>query len=80
VKKPSSSDTASLSGANVYGAGIEDIERVSVSAIAADPEAFNGKTVRVEGMVTDVCAHRGLLHIRHCGQPYRGLEEVVALP
>lgn len=43
----------------VYGAGVEDVETVSISSIAADPEAFNGKTVRVEGMVTDVCAKRG---------------------
>jgi hypothetical protein len=38
---------------------VEDIESVSISAISADPEAYDGKTVKVEGMVTDVCAKRG---------------------
>jgi hypothetical protein len=42
-----------------YGAGVEEIETVSISAINADPEAYDGKTVKVEGMVTDVCAKRG---------------------
>lgn len=42
-----------------YGAGVSESEVVSISSIAADPEAYDGKTVRVEGMVTDVCAKRG---------------------
>jgi len=46
-------------GEQTYGAGVEAIESVSISDIAADPEAFDGKTVRVEGMVTDVCSKRG---------------------
>lgn len=43
----------------VFGAGVSEMERVSISDIVADPEAFDGKTVQVEGMVTDVCAKRG---------------------
>jgi len=52
-------ETVADPGGQVYGAGVEDIESISIAAIAADPEAFNGKMVRVEGMVTDVCAKRG---------------------
>ena len=47
------------SGAQTYGAGVEEMETVSISAISADPAAYDGKTVKVEGMVTDVCAKRG---------------------
>lgn len=42
-----------------YGAGISEMSVVSVSDIVADPASFDGKTVRVEGMVTDVCPKRG---------------------
>lgn len=50
-------DTAK--GAQTYGAGVEGIDTVSISDISADPAAFDGKTVKVEGMITDVCAKRG---------------------
>ena len=46
-------------GAQTYGAGVEAIDTVSISDISADPAAFDGKTVKVEGMITDVCAKRG---------------------
>lgn len=42
-----------------YGAGVSASETVSISEISKDPEAYEGKTVRVEGMVTDVCVKRG---------------------
>ena len=50
---------ADTSGAQTYGAGVETIDTVSISDISADPKAFDGKTVKVEGMITDVCAKRG---------------------
>ncbi len=43
----------------VYGAGVDKMATVEISEIVADPEAFDGKIVQVEGMVTDVCAKRG---------------------
>jgi cytochrome c-type biogenesis protein CcmE len=43
----------------VYGAGVGDSQSVSIADISADPQSFEGKTVRVEGMVTDVCVKRG---------------------
>jgi len=42
-----------------YGAGVTLTETVAVDAILADPNAYKGKTVRVEGMVVDVCPKRG---------------------
>lgn len=53
----------------VYGAGVDEIESVSISSIAADPEAYAGKTVRVEGMVTDVCSNQGCWLELAGGQP-----------
>ena len=46
-------------GGDVFGAGVTEMASVAISEIVADPEAFDGKTVKVEGMVTDVCAKRG---------------------
>jgi hypothetical protein len=42
-----------------YGAGISEMDGVSIAEIAADPFAYDGKTVRVEGTVMDVCSKRG---------------------
>lgn len=42
-----------------FGAGITLTETVAIDAILADPAAYKGKTVRVEGMITDVCPKRG---------------------
>jgi len=42
-----------------FGAGVTLTDTVAVDAILADPASYKGKTVRVEGMVTDVCPKRG---------------------
>jgi hypothetical protein len=43
-----------------YGAGVAgDAQVVTVDELLANPKAYEGKTVRVEGMVTDVCPKRG---------------------
>lgn len=42
-----------------YGAGVTVAEAVPVSKILADPDAWAGKRVRVEGEVEDVCRMRG---------------------
>ena len=42
-----------------FGAGVKLTETTSVEAILAAPKQYSGKTVRVEGMVTDVCPKRG---------------------
>jgi len=50
--------TTALEGTK-FGAGVTLTDTVAVDAILADPNAYKGKTVRVEGMVTDVCPKRG---------------------
>lgn len=42
-----------------FGAGVKLADTTPIATILADPKAFQGKTVRVEGMVTDVCPKRG---------------------
>lgn len=42
-----------------FGAGVSLTETVAIDAILADPASYQGKTVRVEGMITDVCPKRG---------------------
>ncbi|HSN85383.1 MAG TPA: DUF4920 domain-containing protein [Thermoanaerobaculia bacterium] len=42
-----------------YGAGVEVAEETPVARILADPDAYVGKKVRIEGKVTDVCPMAG---------------------
>mgnify|MGYP001815322011 FL=1 len=42
-----------------YGAGIDLQQSTPIHAILADPDAFLGQTVRVEGQVLDVCPSKG---------------------
>jgi len=58
VPAPAKAPTAAVDGTK-FGAGVTLTETTSVDAILADPNAYKGKTVRVEGMVVDVCAKRG---------------------
>ena len=55
---PSSSQAAAPEG-TAFGAGVKLAEVTPIDAILADPKAYRGKTVRVEGMITDVCPKRG---------------------
>ncbi len=55
---PGASPTAAPTGQS-FGAGVTLTDTVSIDAILADPKAYKGKTVRVEGMVLDVCPKRG---------------------
>lgn len=43
----------------VYGNGVAAGDVVAVSELIANPETYVGKTVRVEGLITDVCPKRG---------------------
>lgn len=64
---PSATTTSSQSGdkskldipGENYGAGISESETVAITDLLADPDAYAGKNVRVEGTVTDVCPKRG---------------------
>jgi len=56
---PAVTATAPTPEGTKFGAGVTLTDTVAVDAILADPNAYKGKTVRVEGMVTDVCPKRG---------------------
>src|SRR5690242_2123568 len=43
----------------VYGEGVKEPTAVKVADLLANPDNWVGKKVRVEGVVTDVCPHRG---------------------
>lgn len=43
----------------VYGRGVAAGDVVAVSELVSNPAPYVGKTVRVEGLVTDVCPKRG---------------------
>jgi hypothetical protein len=51
--------TAADEAGTVYGAGVQQPESVPIATLLADPQAYAGKPVRVEGTVTDVCPSRG---------------------
>lgn len=42
-----------------FGAGVKLAQATSIDAILSNPKEWNGKTVRVDGMITDVCPKRG---------------------
>lgn len=42
-----------------YGSGVKEAETTSVAKIMANPDAYVGKTVRIEGKVVDVCPMKG---------------------
>jgi hypothetical protein len=46
-------------GAETYGSGVTVPEVTSIAKILADPDAYVGKTVRIEGKVLDVCPMKG---------------------
>lgn len=43
----------------VYGDGLAGAELIEISEILEDPEGFEGKTVRVQGKVMEVCPNMG---------------------
>ncbi|MEM9294142.1 MAG: DUF4920 domain-containing protein [Acidobacteriota bacterium] len=45
--------------AAVYGDGVTVEEKTAIAEVLADPDAWEGRTVRVEGEVTDVCPKKG---------------------
>lgn len=48
-----------IASAKTYGKGVHIQQVTAVSAILNDPDSFIGKTVRIEGMILEVCAKRG---------------------
>jgi hypothetical protein len=42
-----------------YGSGVKVAEATPIGRILADPDAYVGKTIRIEGKVLDVCPMKG---------------------
>ena len=45
--------------ADTYGSGVTLPEATSIEKILADPDAYVGKRVRIEGQVMDICPMKG---------------------
>lgn len=54
-----STQTQTRTKGQSFGAGVKLTETTPISSILAEPKKYAGQTVRVEGMVTDVCEMRG---------------------
>ena len=54
-----SSSSGTAPAGTPYGAGVKLAAATPIDTILSDPKAYQGKTVRVEGMITDVCPRRG---------------------
>jgi hypothetical protein len=50
---------ALAAGGATYGAGVTGSELVKISELRANPDRYVGRTVRVEGVVKDVCPRAG---------------------
>jgi len=57
--QPAVASKPTESTAKTFGAGVTVAETTSIDKILAEPKSFDGKTVKVEGMVVDVCPKRG---------------------
>lgn len=51
--------TSVYAGNNTFGNGVHLQETTSISAILDNPDTYIGKTVKIEGMILEVCARRG---------------------
>jgi len=52
-------DDGATPAGKVYGEGVSAPDTVLVSDLLATPDAYIGKTVRVQGLAVGVCEHRG---------------------
>ena len=70
----SASAAAAATTGDTFGAGVTLTDTVAIDKLLADPSAFKGQTVRVEGMITDVCPKRGCWFELAGGQPGQKLK------
>ena len=50
--------SAPAAAATKYGKGVSEAASVKLSELMAKPDAYVGKVVKVEGLITGVCAKR----------------------
>jgi hypothetical protein len=50
---------AGVPDGDVYGEGVTLDDPVAIQALLGDPDSYVGKKVRVDGVVSAVCKHRG---------------------
>ena len=55
---PAAAAAATPTG-TTFGAGVKLASSTPIATILADPKAYAGKSVRVDGMIVDVCPKRG---------------------
>ena len=48
-----------VTAGTTYGMGVGNDDTVAISAIYDDPANYVGKSVKVEGLIVDVCSRRG---------------------
>jgi len=58
-KSSNAASTKAAAPGKTFGAGVKLAQSTPIDTILKDPKAWNGKTVRVEGMIVDVCPKRG---------------------
>lgn len=64
--------TAAVEPHEIYGTGVSLAETTRIADILANPDAYVGKTVRVEGGVLEVCPKKGCwMEIGDAGQSIR---------
>jgi hypothetical protein len=51
--------TTTAANDKTFGKGVTVTDVTSIDQLLENPSAYKGKTIRVEGMVTDVCPKRG---------------------
>jgi Domain of unknown function (DUF4920) len=56
---PAAGTGTSTAAGMPYGAGVKLAASTPIADILRDPAPFTGKTVRIEGLISDVCAKRG---------------------
>ncbi len=63
---------------DIFGQGVSLEETTAVSAIYDNPSRYVGKTVKVEGLIVDVCSRRGCWMSLASDRPFETLRIKVA--
>lgn len=72
AEAPAAEAPAALDG-EVYGEGVSLAQSTPISQLMAEPDAWDGKKVRVEGTITEVCEKRGCWMAIASDEPFQTL-------